>query len=152
MEKDEQTGLPKTFVPGRNLLFLNAAASIAISIGIYEIVTGVCQTDYSGYPDCRRETIDAVERSIYLGNRELCDYKGPSSFKIHTPLMNMSKAESVKLAMKLDMGMEAVALSWTCYKGEEKPCGVCPACELRIKGFAEAGVEDPALKGDTFVG
>lgn len=144
-EADEKTGLPKSFVPGRNLLFLNAAASIAMSQGIYDIVTGVCQTDYSGYPDCRRATIDAVERSVYLGNQELCDKAGPGYFKIHTPLMYLTKAETVKLAERLPLGMEAVARSWTCYEGGEHPCGVCPACELRIKGFKEAGIEDPAI-------
>jgi len=145
-ETDEKTGLPKSFVPGRNLLFLNTVASLAISQGIYDIVTGVCQTDYSGYPDCRRTTIDAIERSIFLGNEELIKGRGPGYFHIHTPLMYLTKAESVTLAERLPRGLEAVALSWTCYEGGEKPCGVCPACDLRIKGFAEAGISDPALE------
>lgn len=142
-ESDSQTGLPKSFVPGRNLLFLNAVGSFAISKGIYDIVTGVCQTDYSGYPDCRRKTIDAVEQSIYLGNQEICDKSGPGYFHIHTPLMYLTKAESVTLAQRLPRGMEVVAMSWTCYEGGQVPCGVCGACDLRIKGFKEAGVEDP---------
>ena len=144
-DKDEKTGLPKSFVPGRNLLFLNAAGSVAISEGIFDLVTGVCQTDYSGYPDCRRDTINAVEDSIYLGNQEVVDAHGDGRFMIHTPLMYMTKAETVHLAERLPLGLEAVAKSWTCYEGGEKPCGVCPACELRIKGFEEAGIKDPAL-------
>lgn len=144
-DADKVTGLPKSFVPGRNLLFLNAAASVAITKGIFDLVTGVCQTDYSGYPDCRRKTIDAVEHSVYLGNQELCDKQGSGHFHIHTPLMYLTKAETVSLAARLPKGLEAVAHSWTCYEGGEKPCGVCGACALRIKGFAEAGIQDPAL-------
>lgn len=144
-EKDEKTGLPKSFVPGRNLLFLNAAGSVAISEGIFDLVTGVCQTDYSGYPDCRRDTINSVEDSIYLGNQEIVDQYGAGQFIIHTPLMYLTKAETVSLASRLPKGLEAVGKSWTCYEGGDKPCGQCPACELRIKGFKEAGIEDPAL-------
>ena len=143
---DETTGLPKSFVPGRNLLFLNAAGSFALSRGIFDIVTGVCQTDYSGYPDCRRHTIDHIEASIFCGNEELIKKGGPGYFHIHTPLMYLTKAESVTLASRLPRGMEVVAMSWTCYEGGQVPCGVCPACELRIKGFKEAGVEDPGVK------
>jgi 7-cyano-7-deazaguanine synthase len=137
-EVDATTGLPKSFVPGRNLIFLTSAASIAISNGYDLLVTGVCQTDYSGYPDCRRETIDAVELAIQLGNNR-------PDFKIETPLMYLTKAETVLLAKNEPKGMEAVALSWTCYNGGEAPCGECPACALRIKGFQEAGVADPSL-------
>lgn len=144
-EADAKTGLPKSFVPGRNLLFLNTVASLALSEGCFDIVTGVCQTDYSGYPDCRRHTIDHIEASIFCGNEELIKKDGPGYFHIHTPLMYLTKAESITLASRLPQGMEAVALSWTCYEGGEKPCGVCPACDLRIKGFAEAGIKDPAL-------
>lgn len=143
-DKDEKTGLPKSFVPGRNLLFLNAAASYAISRNIFELVTGVCQTDYSGYPDCRRHTIDHIEASIFCGNEEIIKQKGNGQFFIHTPLMYLTKAESVTLASRLPHGMDVVKMSWTCYEGGEVPCGVCPACDLRIKGFKEAGIVDPA--------
>lgn len=141
-ETDEASGLPKSFVPGRNLIFLTQAASFAISRGISDIVTGVCQTDYSGYPDCRRSTIDALEQAIYLGNENLVRHDG---FRIHTPLMFRTKAETVKLARSLPLGWEAVAHSWTCYEGGEKPCRECGACILREKGFAEAGEIDPAI-------
>lgn len=138
-EVDPTTSLPKSFVPGRNLIFLTSAASIALSRGIHDIVTGVCQTDFSGYPDCRRDTVDALERAINLGNA------GLGSVRIHTPLMYLTKAETVSLAKRLPLGWDAVAKSWTCYEGGEKPCGVCPACQLRIKGFVEAGEIDPAI-------
>ena len=143
-ETDPKTGLPKSFVPGRNLLFLNAAGSYAISRGIFDLVTGVCQTDYSGYPDCRRHTIDHIESSIFCGNEEIIK-SGPGHFFIHTPLMYLTKAESVTLASRLPHGMDVVKMSWTCYEGGSVPCGKCPACDLRIKGFKEAGVVDPGI-------
>lgn len=131
-------GLPSTFTPGRNLVFLTIAASWAISMGLRNVVTGVCETDYSGYPDCRRETIDAVERAVALGN-------GLTSFFIHTPLMKLSKADTVRMAWGLGPKcMEAIGRSVTCYHGLRPGCGECPACLLRAKGFAEAGVADPA--------
>lgn len=138
-EVDAQTKLPKSFVPGRNLIFLTSAASIALSRGISNIVTGVCETDFSGYPDCRRSTIDALTIAINLGN------EGLGTVEIHTPLMHLSKAETVRLAKRLPLGWDALGLSWTCYEGGEFPCRKCPACTLRIKGFEEAGLSDPAL-------
>lgn len=138
-EVDEQTKLPKSFVPGRNLIFLTSAASIALSRGIENLVTGVCQTDFSGYPDCRRATIDALTKAINLGN------EGLGELEIHTPLMHLTKAETVRLAKRLPNGWAALALSWTCYEGGDHPCRKCPACALRIKGFQEAGLADPAM-------
>lgn len=131
--------LPNTFVPGRNLIFLAHAASFAYTLGIRDLVTGVCQTDYSGYPDCREETIRSLEKALGLG----LDWNGPGrEFSIHTPLMFMTKAESVRWAAKIG-ALESLAFSHTCYEGKYPPCGTCPACLLRSKGFAEAGVEDP---------
>jgi 7-cyano-7-deazaguanine synthase len=128
--------LPATFVPGRNLIFLTFAAAYAWRRGIGHLVTGVAQTDYSGYPDCREPTIRAVESSISLGmDRDI---------RIHTPLMNLSKKETVELAVRLG-ALEAMALTHTCYRGQRPPCGDCEACRLRTKGFAEAGVVDPLL-------
>ena len=129
-------GLPNTFVPGRNLIFLTFAAAYAFSKQITEIITGVAQTDYSGYPDCRRNTMDSLEKTVSLGME--------SDFKIHTPLMNLTKAETVKLAEKVG-ALEALKWSHTCYNGEYPPCGKCPACILREKGFKEAGIIDPIL-------
>ena len=135
-EKDDETELPVTFVPGRNLIFLTFAAAHAYRHGIRHLVTGVAQTDYSGYPDCREETIAALQQAISLGM--------DCAFTIHTPLMNRSKKETVDLAVRLG-GLDAMALTHTCYNGRRPPCGECQACRLRAKGFAEAGVRDPLL-------
>lgn len=132
-------GLPSSFVPGRNILFLTLAAAAAVKEGARDLVTGVCQTDYSGYPDCRREFVDALERALTAG---LPSSAGP--IRIHTPLMFLTKAETVRLARRLPGCWEALALSVTCYEGRRPGCGVCPACSLRAKGFAEAGYPDPA--------
>lgn len=131
-------GLPSTFTPGRNLVFLTVAASVAVSKGIYDVVTGVCQTDYSGYPDCREETIKSLEATINLG------IGAEKPVTIHTPLMHMTKAETVKLAQSLPGCMDALARTVTCYHGKRPGCGECPSCILRAKGFKEAGVADPA--------
>ncbi|MGB5332047.1 MAG: 7-cyano-7-deazaguanine synthase QueC [Woeseiaceae bacterium] len=131
------SGLPNTFVPGRNLVFLTFAAAYAYQRGIDHLVTGVAQTDYSGYPDCREDTIRSLQQTLRAGME--------SAVVIHTPLMHLSKKETVELAVQLD-ALPAMALTHTCYKGERPPCGECPACELRAKGFAEAGIEDPLLQ------
>ncbi len=128
--------LPNTFVPGRNLLFLTLAAAWAYQLECHDVVGGMCQTDYSGYPDCRRATLDALEEAIRLGMEW--------EVRIHTPLMFLTKAQSVRLALEVG-AMEALAYSHTCYEGRFPPCGVCPACRLRAKGFEEAGIEDPLL-------
>ncbi len=133
---DAATRLPNTFVPGRNLVFLTFAAAFAWPRGIDHLVTGVAQTDYSGYPDCREETIEALQRALRLGME--------SDVTIHTPLMHRSKKDTVELARDLG-ALPAMALTHTCYNGERPPCGQCAACELRAKGFAEAGIDDPLL-------
>ncbi|MCS6970873.1 MAG: 7-cyano-7-deazaguanine synthase QueC [Planctomycetota bacterium] len=131
-----ERGLPNTFVPGRNVLFLTLAAAWAWQQGIHHLVIGVCQTDYSGYPDCRAETIAAVERALSLG----LDWP----LSIHTPLMHLTKADSIRLAIA-EGAWEWLAYTHTCYDGAVPPCGVCAACRLRARGFAEAGVPDPLL-------
>jgi 7-cyano-7-deazaguanine synthase len=135
-ETDTDTGLPNTFVPGRNLVFLTYAAAFAYRRGIRNIVTGVAQTDFSGYPDCRAETISALQEALRLGME--------TDVIIHTPLMHLSKKETVELARDLG-GLPAMAYTHTCYNGERPPCGHCPACKLRAKGFAQTGIEDPLL-------
>ncbi len=135
-ETDESNGLPNTFVPGRNLVFLTYAAALAWQLDTEHLVTGVAQTDYSGYPDCREETITALQQALRLGME--------SNVRIHAPLMHLSKRQTVELARDLG-GLDAMALTHTCYNGERPPCGECPACVLRAKGFEEAGVEDPLL-------
>lgn len=126
--------LPNTFVPGRNIIFLSFAAAYAWKKGITNIVTGVAQTDYSGYPDCRQETIDSLSVTLRLAMEQ--------DFVIHTPLMHLSKKETVLLAKKLG-AIDAMSNTHTCYEGLRPPCGKCPACVLRAKGFAEAGIVDP---------
>ena len=135
-EVDTSSGLPNTFVPGRNLVFLTFAAAFAYQRGIGNVVTGVAQTDYSGYPDCREATMTSLQHTIRLGME--------FDVSLHTPLMHLSKKETVELARDLG-ALPALALTHTCYNGKRPPCGECPACVLRARGFAEAGVEDPLL-------
>ena len=132
-------GLPNTFVPGRNLVFLTFAAALAYRRGIADIVGGMCETDYSGYPDCRDESLRALREALTLGMAR--------PFELHTPLMWLSKAATWQLAHDLG-GSELVDLirehSHTCYLGERGArhdwgfgCGECPACSLRAKGWRE---------------
>lgn len=127
-----------TFVPMRNAFFLTLAANIALSRDCFDLVTGVCQQDNANYPDCREEFIQSQQQTI---NQAL----GIDRFRIHAPLMNLSKAESVKLAESLPGAMDALAYSHTCYAGEFPPCGKCHSCVLRAHGFDEAGVADPLV-------
>lgn len=132
-------GLPTTFVPGRNLVFLTYAAALADRRGLDVLVGGMCETDYSGYPDCRRDTIDAMQRALSLG----LDKRVP----IETPLMHLTKAQTWALAHRI--GGQAltdliVTDSHTCYRGERDHlhpwgygCGTCPACELRAAGHEQ---------------
>ncbi len=136
-EVDEQTQLPNTFVPGRNLIFLTFAGAWAYGRGIEHLITGVAQTDYSGYPDCRENTLSALEQTLRLG----MEY----NITIHTPLMNLSKSDTVELAERLG-AMDAMAWTHTCYNGQQPPCGKCSACILRAKGFAEAQRPDPLIE------
>jgi len=130
------SGLPNTFVPGRNLIFLTYAAAFAYPRDIRHLVIGVAQTDYSGYPDCREHTISSLQKTIRLGM--------DNDITIHAPLMHRSKKETVELAIALG-ALDVMAMTHTCYNGKRPPCGTCPACQLRAKGFAEAGAEDPLL-------
>lgn len=135
-EPAPEGGLPNTFVPGRNLIFLTFAAAFAYTRRLRHLVTGVAQTDYSGYPDCRQQTLQTLEKAVNLGME--------AEMVFHTPLMFLSKRETVLLAQRLG-AMPALALSHTCYRGSHPPCGCCMACQLRAKGFAEAGLPDPLL-------
>ena len=137
--KAEEGGLPNTFVPGRNLLFLTLAAAYGWRRGVSVLVGGMCETDYSGYPDCRDDTIQATAKALGLGLDQ--------ALKIETPLMFLTKAETWALAERLggERLIEAIlAESHTCYEGVREArhawgygCGECPACELRAKGYAE---------------
>ena len=132
----DDDALPNTFVAGRNLIFLTFAAAFAYQKNLRHVVTGVAQTDYSGYPDGRENTINALELALRLGM--------DSRVELHTPLMFLSKAQTVDLAIEVG-AMDALALSHTCYNGAVPPCGTCAACILRAQGFAQAGVIDPLV-------
>lgn len=132
-------GLPNTFVPGRNIIFLTFAAALAARRGIRHIITGVCETDYSGYPDCRDDTIKAVQVALNLGM--------DSRYVLHTPLMWINKAETWALAEEIG-GEKLVTLinqeSHTCYLADRNTihpwghgCGKCPACDLRRTGWED---------------
>ena len=134
-----QSGLPSTFVPGRNLAFLIYAAALADRRGLQALVGGMCETDFSGYPDCRRDTLDAMQVALNLGMAQ--------DFRIETPLMWLTKAQTWALAHSLG-GEALVALtvedSHTCYLGDREHrhawgygCGTCPACELRARGWED---------------
>lgn len=134
-----EKGLPNTFVPGRNLVFLTYAAALADRRKLTFLVGGMCETDFSGYPDCRRDTLDALEKALNLGMAQ--------DFVVETPLMRLTKAETWGLAKALG-GEELVELileeSHTCYRGTRGErhdwgygCGQCPACDLRAKGWRE---------------
>jgi len=126
--------LPSTFVEGRNIFFLTAAAVVAKTHHIPYLYTGVCETDYSGYPDCRHAFVQSLNQSLNLGLAY--------NLTIKTPLMWLSKAETVLLMQRLGK-LDWYAESHTCYEGLRPACGKCPACLLRLKGFAEAGLSDP---------
>ena len=134
IKHDDETNLPTTFVPGRNILFLTIATAIAYQKKIKHLVAGMCETDYSGYPDCREATIKSLQETLQLG----LDY----DVEIHTPLMWKTKADIIKLMEELG-GFELYKYTHTCYKGERPACGECFACELRLKGFLDAGLKDP---------
>ncbi len=138
-----EDGLPNTFVPGRNLIFLTFAAALAYRRGVSDLVGGMCETDYSGYPDCRHETIRAMNRALCLGMS--------AEIEIHTPLMWLDKAATWRLAKELG-GPALIDLiveeSHTCYLGERGRrfewgygCGDCPACKLRAAGWEKFSAE-----------
>lgn len=134
-------GLEKTFVPMRNQFFLTIAANRALNWGCNNLVTGVCQEDFGGYPDCRRVFIDALQHAIRLGT--FVDVN--LDFSIHTPLMDLTKAATVGLALSMPRCYEALAFTHTSYDGNYPPTGHDHATLLRAKGFAEAGVPDPLV-------
>jgi 7-cyano-7-deazaguanine synthase len=131
-----ESGLPTTFVPGRNILFLTVAAALGYRRGIAHLVGGMCETDFSGYPDCRDQTVQATARALSLGLAQ--------DITVHTPLMWIDKAATWKLAEELGGASLVdliVAETVTCYHGDPAPhdwgmgCGACPSCELRAAGY-----------------
>jgi len=131
-------GIPVTYVPGRNLIFLSFAVGYAESIGSQDIFIGVSQVDYSGYPDCRREFIDAFEKTANLATKAAVEDR--ALFRVHAPLAYLSKAETISRGLELGVDY---SLTWSCYLGGEKACGRCDSCRLRLAGFVQAGATDP---------
>jgi len=133
-------GIPVTYVPARNTIFLSFALAWAEVLGAEDIFIGVNALDYSGYPDCRTEYIESFERMANLGTK--AGVEGRLRLKIHTPLIAMTKAEIIAIGLKLGVDY---SLTHSCYdpSSEGISCGKCDSCLLRLKGFAEAGVRDP---------
>lgn len=137
-------GLEKTFVPGRNLLFLAVAANRAYVEKCQTLVIGVSQEDFGGYPDCREEFLNSMERSIETA----LDRK----IQIEAPLLFKDKKKTVELAAELPGCWEALAHSHTCYEGKFPPCGHCHSCLLRARGFEQTGKSDPLLERQVHAG
>ena len=133
-------GIPVTYVPARNTIFLSFGLALAERIAAADIFFGANQLDYSGYPDCREEYIQAFERMANLATK--AGFENKSKLRIHTPLIHMSKAEIIQegVALGIDYG-----LTWSCYdpQPDNRACGLCDSCQLRLKGFEEAGLQDP---------
>lgn len=128
-----EPGIPVTYVPFRNGIFLSIATAIAEKEGCSRIAIGVVEEDSSGYPDCRESFIDAFERAANLGTKET------TALTIERPLVSLKKSQIVSEALKLNVPLH---LTWSCYQSEEKACGVCDSCRLRLRGFEQSGVKD----------
>lgn len=141
-EAEMGQGIPITYVPARNTVFLSLALAWAEVLGSSDIFLGVNAIDYSGYPDCRPEYIEAFERMANLATK--AGVEGTQRLKIHTPLISLSKAGIVKLAAELGLDFR---LTSSCYDPDQegRPCGACDSCLLRLKGFSEAGFKDPLI-------
>jgi 7-cyano-7-deazaguanine synthase len=139
-EAEMSHGIPVTYVPARNTIFLSIALGWAESLGISDIFIGVNVLDYSGYPDCRPEYLRAFEQMANLGTK--AGVEGKSTWRIHAPLIQMTKAEIIRTGTELGVDY---SLTHSCYDPDSagRPCGRCDSCRLRLKGFAEAGLTDP---------
>lgn len=131
------SGIPVTYVPARNAVFLSLALAFSEARQCNEIYTGINAIDYSGYPDCRPEFLEAFNRLARLATRAGVEGK-PA--RVIAPLINMRKADIIRAGIAVGA---PYGLSWSCYNGREKACGLCDSCLLRLKGFMEAGLEDP---------
>jgi len=131
------SNIPSTYVPSRNLVFLSVASSLAESIGADAIFIAANSVDFSGYPDCTPEFIEAFQKALEVGTK--AGREGRSA-RVMAPIINRSKAEIVKEAVRLGVPLE---LTWSCYRGGPRACGRCDSCVLRLQGFAEAGLKDP---------
>lgn len=129
-----EEGVPVTYVPFRNGIFLSISSALAEKEGAEIISIGVVQEDSSGYPDCTESFIASMEKSISLGTKD------ETKIKICMPLVHLSKSQIVEQALRLNVPLE---LTWSCYKDEDKACGVCDSCRLRLNGFKRANAKDP---------
>jgi len=129
-----EEGVPSTYVPFRNGIFLSIAAAIAEKEGANVICIGVVEEDSSGYPDCTDYFINSMQNSINLGTKD------ETNLEIKMPLVHLSKSQIVQSSLELDVPLH---LTWSCYKNETKACGVCDSCRLRLRGFKLAGASDP---------
>lgn len=134
-----EESIPVTYVPGRNTIFLAFGLSYAEAKGAEAVFIGVNAYDYSGYPDCRPEFIAAMNEVARLGTKAGVEGR---PIRIETPLLRLTKAEIIRLGQSVGADY---SVTWSCYQGEDEPCGVCDSCLLRAKGFAEAGAADPLL-------
>jgi len=129
-----EEGIPVTYVPFRNGIFISIATAIAEKEGAEVLSIGVVEEDSSGYPDCREAYIDSMQRSINLGTKD------ETVLEIKMPLVHLQKSQIVQEAVQRQVPLE---LTWSCYQSEQKACGVCDSCRLRLNGFEKAGVKDP---------
>jgi len=129
-----EEGVPVTYVPFRNGIFLSIAASVAEKHGAEALFIGVVEEDSSGYPDCRESYIEQMQKAINMGTKE------ETRIRIEMPLVSLNKSEIVQKALALKVPLES---TWSCYKSEDEACGLCDSCRLRLSGFERAGVKDP---------
>ncbi len=129
-----EEGVPVTYVPFRNGIFISIATAIAEKEGATVLSIGVVEEDSSGYPDCREEYITSMQKSINLGTKD------ETRLEIKMPLVHLKKSQIVKKSLEHNVALE---LTWSCYQSEGKACGVCDSCRLRLNGFKQAGVTDP---------
>ena len=134
-----QSGIPATYVPARNTIFLSFALSFSEAIGARNIFIGANAIDYSGYPDCRPNYFKIFNNLSRLATKAGVENR---AIKIHAPLIKKTKKEIVLTAKQLKVPLE---MTWSCYKGSKKPCGVCDSCKLRKRGFSRAKINDPLL-------
>jgi len=145
-DRDEAEGIPVTYVPARNTIFLSVALACAEVVGAFDIFLGVNAIDYSGYPDCRPAFVEAFERLANLATAAAVEGRG--TYRIHAPLIRMTKAEIIRAG--LDLGVD-YALTHSCYdpSPDGLACGRCDSCRLRLAGFAAAGATDPVAYGNS---
>ena len=136
--REMAAGIPVTYVPARNTIFLSFALGYAETLGAFDIFIGVSAVDYSGYPDCRPEFIESFERTANLATKAAVE--GEGRFRVHAPLIGLSKANTIRRGLELGVDY---SLTWSCYMGEDHACGRCDSCKLRLAAFAAAGAVDP---------